>query len=235
MKTYTTTRIKTARTLSCSPSVRYLIASLFFLTALVWAALPARAATPTPDLAPPARTITTYAGGPGHGPATLFGQCPSYVAIRGRLVYTSDFCNAVVRGLDKTTGNQTVVAGNLAPGFSGDGGPATKASLGVFLAGVAVDSAGNLYIADPGAINSPEGGDRIRKVDTKGIITTVAGNGTGGYSGDGGPATSAQLYDPRDVAVDSDGNFYIADSLNGVIRKVDASGIITTVANLAFI
>jgi sugar lactone lactonase YvrE len=88
---------------------------------------------------------------------------------------------------------------------------------------VAVDSAGNLYIAD--SFNNV-----IRKVNALGTITTVAGNGTGGYSGDGGPATSAELNNPDGVAVDSAGNLYIADSGNSVIRKVNASGIITTVA-----
>lgn len=171
--------------------------------------------------------ITTYAGGPGHGPGTSFGQGVYSVAIRGKLVYTSDFINKVVRVLDETTGNQRVVAGNLAPGFSGDGGPATKASFGFFSpAGVAVDSAGNIYIADPGNL-------RIRKIDTAGIITTFAGNGTPGYSGDGGPATSAQFfYYLSDVAADSKGNVFIADQFSAV-RKVDTSGIITTVASVS--
>src|SRR5208337_2269787 len=87
--------------------------------------------------------------------------------------------------------------------------------------GVAVDSAGNLYIADFANC-------RIRKV-TNGVITTVAGNGTYGFSGDGGPATNAQLYEPLGVAVDSAGNLYIADTYNYRIRKV-SNGVITTVA-----
>src|ERR1039458_2749610 len=117
----------------------------------------------------------------------------------------------------------TTVAGNGVEGFSGDGGPATSASFST-LAGVAVDASGNLFIADTG--NS-----RIRKVSASGIITTVAGNGTGfSFSGDGGPATSAALYDPDGVAVDTSGNLFIADTGNGRIRKVLASGIITTVA-----
>lgn len=121
-----------------------------------------------------------------------------------------------------TFGIQTVVAGNGAFGFSGDGGPATSASL--FLPyGVAVDGAGNLYIAD--LLNQ-----RIRKVDTTGTITTVAGSGTYGFSGDGGPAISASLGSPDGVAVDEAGNLYIADLYNRRVRKVDSGGMISTVA-----
>jgi uncharacterized protein (TIGR03437 family) len=103
--------------------------------------------------------------------------------------------------------------------FIGDGGPATNAQLN-YPGGIAVDSAGNLYIAD--TLN-----ERVRKV-SNGVITTVAGNGTAGFSGDGGPATSAELNDPIDVAVDPAGNLYIADHLNNRVRKV-SNGIITSV------
>ena len=121
----------------------------------------------------------------------------------------------------------TVVAGNGIRGFSGDGGPATSASL-LQPPGVAVDVGGNIYIAD-------KFNNRVRKVSPDGIITTVAGSGGtdfegGGFSGDGGPATSALLWFPLDVAVDTAGNLYIADSLNNRIRKVSLDGIITTVA-----
>ncbi len=97
-------------------------------------------------------------------------------------------------------------------GYSGDGGPATNARL-YTPEGVAVDAMGNIYIADLG-------NHRIRKVDTSGIITTVAGNGTSGYSGDGGPATSAQIVESPNVAVDAVGNIYFADPWNYRIRKV---------------
>ena len=116
----------------------------------------------------------------------------------------------------------TTVAGTGARGFSGDGGPATDAALNS-TNGVAVDGAGNLFIAD-------SGNNRIRKVDGAGIITTVAGGGGRGFSGDGGPATAAALRFPLGVAVDGAGNLFIADSSNNRIRKVDGAGIITTVA-----
>ena len=115
----------------------------------------------------------------------------------------------------------TTVAGGT-PGFSGDGGPATAAQV-LAPHGVAVDANGNLFIADVG-------NQRIRKVSASGIITTVAGTGSLGFSGDGGPATAAELYYPVGVAVDAIGNLFIADTLNRRIRKVSASGIITTVA-----
>ncbi len=86
-----------------------------------------------------------------------------------------------------------------------------------------IDSAGNIYISDSNI-------HRVRKVDTGGIITTIAGNGLAGYTGDGVAATSTRLNSPRDLALDSSGNLYIADLSNNRIRKVDTSGIITTVA-----
>ena len=120
-----------------------------------------------------------------------------------------------------TNGIITKVAGG---GYSypGDGGPANNAELSIPY-GVAVDSANNLFIAEYGS-------QRIQKVDTNGIITTVAGNGSFGFFGDGGAATDAELSFPRSVAVDSAGNLFIADSQNCCIRKVDTNGIITTVA-----
>ena len=114
------------------------------------------------------------------------------------------------------------VAGNGTQGYSGDGGAATSAELSWPFA-VAVDASSNLFIAD-------ERNQRIRRVGTNGIIATVAGNGTGGYSGDGGPATSAELSGPYGVAVDALGNLFIAVMSNNVIREVRTDGIITTVA-----
>jgi trimeric autotransporter adhesin len=116
------------------------------------------------------------------------------------------------------TGIISIVAGNGTMGFSGDGGLATDAQLKC-PSYVAVDSAGNLYIGD--RLNY-----RIRKVTPTGIISTVAGNGTMGFSGDGGLATKAQLNGTEGMAFDSTGNLYIADRFNNRIRKVTTTGII---------
>ena len=161
-------------------------------------------------------------GGDG-GPATAATiSDPTGVAVdnSGNL-FIADRDNARVR-MVAPNGIITTVAGTGGVGFAGDGGPATSATFSD-LAGLAVDNAGNLYIAD-GA------GFRIRRVAPNGIITTVAGTGTAGYSGDNGPAISAQLDFPFGIAVDGSGNLYIADSQNHRIRKVSVGGTITTVA-----
>jgi sugar lactone lactonase YvrE len=111
----------------------------------------------------------------------------------------------------------------------GDGGPATEAGL-CLPNDVAFDTAGNMYISDGGIYCGGPGGHTVRKVDPDGTITTVAGTGEAGFSGDGGPATKAQLNFPLAVAVDREGNLYIADAYNFRIRKVDIEGIITTIA-----
>ena len=103
------------------------------------------------------------------------------------------------------SGTITTLAGTGARGYAGDGGPATEARLS-YPRGVAADAAGNVYVAD-------ERNDRVRKIDASGTITTLAGTGTRGYAGDGGPATEARLYYPRGVAVDAAGNVYVADDL----------------------
>jgi sugar lactone lactonase YvrE len=136
-------------------------------------------------------------------------------------VYIADAGTHRIRKVN-AAGVISTVAGNGTPGYSGDGGPAIAAQLN-FPLGVAVDSAGNLYVVDTA-------NERIRKVTPEGVISTVAGNGTRGFSGDGGPATAAQLDTQDGVAVDSAGNLYIADSFNFRIRKVTAAGVISTVA-----
>jgi trimeric autotransporter adhesin len=121
------------------------------------------------------------------------------------------------------SGKITTVAGTGHRGYSGDGGLATEAQIDLDYAGVVVDEAGNVYIAE-------YHNDRVRKVDPEGIITTIAGTGTPGFSGDGGPARDAELHGPESIALDGQGNLYVADVDNHRIRKIDRRGIITTVA-----
>ncbi|MDY6950912.1 MAG: RHS repeat-associated core domain-containing protein [Thermodesulfobacteriota bacterium] len=162
-----------------------------------------------------------YAG--DNGPATQAQLETPYgiVVDSNDTLYVADTFNQRVRKV-APSGIISTVAGNGVCSHSGDDGPAIEAGL-MYPHRVAVDAWGNLYISTPNT-------NRIRKVDTAGIITTVAGNGSKGYSGDRGPATTAQLRLPMDVAVDAHGNLYIADSYNHVVRKVDSAGIITTVA-----
>ena len=116
----------------------------------------------------------------------------------------------------------STIAGTGIQGYTGDGGQATAATLNTPV-GVAVDASGNVYIAD-------ELNHCIRKVSPAGIISTLAGTGTAGYTGDGGQATAAELYAPSGVALDASGNLYIADYGNSVIRTVSTAGIISTFA-----
>jgi sugar lactone lactonase YvrE len=136
-------------------------------------------------------------------------------------VYIADRDNHVIRKVNRK-GIITTIAGNGTAGFSGDGGQATKASLNL-PSGLALDSKGNLYISD-------RSNNRIRVINSKGIITTYAGNGEDGYGGDSGPALKARIDRPFGLAIDKKDNLYIADRRNNRIRKVTPSGIITTVA-----
>ena len=128
-------------------------------------------------------------------------------------IFVSDEDNDYVREAFNSTGNINLFAGDGMFGYSGDNGPATSAAI-YYPGGLSRDAAGNIFIADTDD-------SIIREVNTSGIITTVAGTPTiYGYSGDGGPATSASLSSPTDVFIDSFGNMFIADSENGVIREV---------------
>lgn len=137
-------------------------------------------------------------------------------------LYISDSGNHVIRTV--SNGVINTYAGQVEPGYSGDGGPAYAAQF-FYPKGLAIDATGNLYIAD-------YGNSAIRKIAPNGgTITTVAGNGTAGYFGDGGAATAAQLNYPYDVAVDSSGNLYIADLVNQRVREVTGGFIYTIAGN----
>lgn len=187
---------------------------------------------------PPSSIMTTVAGsgivgfsGTG-GPATAaeFAAPWGIVADKYGNLYIADRNNDVVWKVDATSSNISVYAGTGSKNGSGDGTPATAAAV-IDPVGLAIDSKGNLYISQ---VNIPyfDVGNAVRKVDAQtGIINTIAGDGTRGYSGDGGPATSAELFFPQGLAFDSKDNLYIADLYNGRVREVDAqTGIITTVA-----
>ena len=148
-----------------------------------------------------------------HYPVGIFIDSNAYI-------YIADAGNNCIRKIN-TTGIITTIAGNGIAGYSGDGGQATNAELSD-TPGIAFDAAGNLYITD--AYNNV-----IRKVNTQGIINTVVGNGTQGYSGDGGQAINAELWAPGQIAFDTLGNLFFSDIFNNIIRKVNTTGIISTV------
>ena len=156
------------------------------------------------------------------GPATAAGLYePNQLTVDGLgNVYIADAGNNRVRKVS-SAGIITTVAGNGAATDTGDGGPATAAALVAPLA-VALDTAGNLYIADAG--------NYIRKINTAGIISTIAGNGTANYTSDGGPADTTSLNFPSSLTFDAHGNLYFTDANNNRVRKIDTAGIITTIA-----
>ncbi len=175
----------------------------------------------------PSGIITTIAG-TGMTGTPQYGQpaASSPIAWAEGLAFDSSGAlnfasNAAILKIPPTNA-LTLVAGATA-GSSGDSGPALQAGLSTSVLGITFDQAGNLYLADTG-------NNKVRKVDTNGVITTVAGNGLAGLSGDGGPGASAELNTPTDVAVDTSGNLYIADRGNRRIRMVAPNGTISTFA-----
>lgn len=176
--------------------------------------------------------ISTIAGDPtvlgggysGDGGPAIYAQVswPTGIATdnAGNLFF-ADEQNNMIRKIS-TSGIMSRVGGTGLYGSTGDGGPALSAGIQA-PAAVAVDNAGNIYVVED--INH-----RVRKISTSGVITAFAGNGTIGYSGDGGPATAAQLAYPQAITADDHGNIFIAESRNNIIRKVDAAGIISTYA-----
>ena len=175
----------------------------------------------------PSGIISTFAGtgnwghGGDGGPATDAAlNAPSSVAVDAAgSLYVSDRQNHRVRMVN-AAGIITTVAGTGRQGFGGDGGPASEALLS-FPGGIAVDASGNLHIADTG-------NQRVRTVNVRGIISTVAGTGDWEHGGDGGPATEAGLRIPTAIATDSVGNMFVTTAAR--VRKIDATGIITTYA-----
>jgi uncharacterized protein (TIGR03437 family) len=179
-------------------------------------------------------TISTFAGtgtpgffGDGTAANSSSAELNTPIAVAldssGNL-YIADSANQRIRKVTKSTGKISTFAGDGTVQYTGDGGAATAATLNTPY-GLAVDSAGNVYIAD--FLNHA-----VRKVNTSGTISTVAGTGIFGFSGDGGPGTNAQLNRPFGLAVDSAGNLFIADSNNYCIRKLDTNGNISTVAGM---
>jgi sugar lactone lactonase YvrE len=172
------------------------------------------------------RTIagTGIAGFGGDGGISTSAQLksPGGVALdEAGNVYIADTGNSRIRKI-ALDGTISTIAGNGTPGFGGDAGPAAAAQLNA-PAGIALDSAGALYIAD-------SGNNRIRKIEPDGMIHTIAGNGMAGFGGDRNPASSALLKTPSSVTVDAAGNVYIADSGNNRVRKIETDGVIYTIA-----
>jgi hypothetical protein len=163
-------------------------------------------------------------GGDGYSATSIYTELyDPYDVFIDKLgnIYIADTYNNRIREIN-TSGIIFTIAGDGTQGYGGDGGPATAACLN-YPHGVYVDNSQNIYISDIG-------NNAIRKINASGIITTIAGMGVAGFSGDGGQATSAELYNPWSVCTDDTSNIYIADERNQRIRKINSSGIISTYA-----
>ena len=186
-----------------------------------WASGPesTHSAPVTPTVLMTAGDILTYAGAVGSGPASSIGQFPYSLALAGTHLYVGDLDNPVLRDVNLSTGQESALAGNDSYGYSGDGGPAAAAMIQG--AGAMAYCGGELYFAD--MFNYV-----IRRIDGTGAITTVAGTGQSGYSGDGGPAATAEFGRILGLACRTGGGLYVLDSDNGAVRIIDAAGDITT-------
>ncbi|HMG81488.1 MAG TPA: T9SS type A sorting domain-containing protein, partial [Ferruginibacter sp.] len=153
--------------------------------------------------------------------AQLFN--PNGVAIDGAgNIYIVDYSNSRIRKVN-TSGFIATIAGNGTAGYSGDNFAATAAELRPL--GIAVDGSGNVYIGDAN-------NDAVRKINTTGVITTIAGTGVGGFSGDGGPANMAQLHGPVGVAIDNEGSMYIGDAANNRIRYIRSTVFVNQISGI---
>lgn len=165
----------------------------------------------------------TYGGDPGDATRAVL-NAPTGLATDGKSLFIADTDNHRVRKLDLESGRISLYAGTGEGNYSGDNGPALAARLNRPM-GLSLDPQGNLYIAD-------YRNHRIRRVTPEGVISTVAGTGSGGTGADNVPATQSALYDPIDVAADASGNLYIADRYNYKVRKVNPAGVIETIAGV---
>ncbi len=164
-----------------------------------------------------------YSGDTGPATAAVIDAVYAIAADSQGNLYLADSWNNRIRKI-AANGIIATIAGTGEPGFYGDGGAATSAKLNC-PRGITVDGQGNVYISD-------SGNSRIRKISSTGTITTVAGTGTAGFSGDGGPATAAKISYPRGLAVKSDGTLYFADGLNFRIRMISPNGTVSTLAGM---
>ncbi len=164
--------------------------------------------------------VQGYSGDGGPASAAEFHLPRSVTFDTHGNLYISDWLNYAIRKIDTTTGIITTIAGNGAAGYTGDGGPASAAEIGLPYQ-VKFDASGNLYMIDGTYFI-------VREINTSGIISTAVGNGVAGFSGDGGPATAAELNYPTSLTFDAAGNMCLSDRGNNVLRQVNTSGIINS-------